>query len=58
MTVKAKTKKTATTKATTLTAFMYIRVSTPSQEVEEQVKMIRLYAADHGIEIIHQYGDY
>lgn len=53
MTIKTK----PTTKAT-LTAFMYIRVSTPSQEVEEQVKMIRQYAADHGIEIIAQYGDY
>lgn len=58
MTVKAKTKKTTTTTATTLRAFMYIRVSTPSQEVEEQVKMIRQYAADHGIEIIQQNGDY
>ncbi len=41
-----------------LRAFMYIRVSTPSQEVDEQVKMIRQYAADHGIEIIAQHGDY
>lgn len=54
MTVKTKTKTTATTTAKTLTAFMYLRVSTPSQEVEEQVKMIRQYAADNGIEIISQ----
>jgi hypothetical protein len=58
MTVNAKTTKTTTTTTTTLRACMYIRVSTPSQEVEEQVMMIRQYAADHGIEIIHQYGDY
>jgi site-specific DNA recombinase len=58
MTVKTKMKPTTTTTATTLRAFIYIRVSTPLQEVEEQVKMIRQYAADHGIEIIHQYGDY
>jgi DNA invertase Pin-like site-specific DNA recombinase len=57
MTVKTKTTPTIKAKAT-LTAFMYIRVSTPSQEVEEQVKMIRQHAADHGIEIIGQYGDY
>ncbi len=42
----------------TLKAFMYIRVSTPSQEVDEQVRMIRQYAEEHGIEIIMQYGDY
>jgi DNA invertase Pin-like site-specific DNA recombinase len=54
-----KTKKTPTIEAkATLTAFMYIRVSTPSQEVEEQVRMIRQHAADHGIEIVKQYGDY
>lgn len=60
MTVKTKTKPTTTKTVTTtakLTAFLYLRVSTPSQEVEEQVKMIRQYAADHGIEIIGQYGD-
>ena len=44
--------------AVKVTAFMYIRVSTPSQEVDEQAKMIRQYAAEHGIEIINQYGDY
>ena len=43
---------------TKLTALMYIRVSTPSQEVDEQVRMIRQYAEEHGIEIIMQYGDY
>src|SRR5262249_12042743 len=37
MTVKATTKKTTTTTATTLRAVMYIRASTPSEEVEEQV---------------------
>jgi DNA invertase Pin-like site-specific DNA recombinase len=62
MTVKTKKIKpiTTTTASTTakLTAFMYLRVSTPSQEVEEQVRMIRQYAADHGIEIVRQYGDY
>jgi DNA invertase Pin-like site-specific DNA recombinase len=57
MTMKTKTKPTGTVK-TKLTAFMYIRVSTPSQEVEEQRKMIDQYAADHGIEIVRQYGDY
>lgn len=44
--------------AVKITALMYLRVSTPSQEVDEQVKMIRQYAAEHGIEIIAQYGDY
>lgn len=44
--------------ATRTTAFMYIRVSTPSQEVDEQVRIIRQYAADNNIEIIGQYGDY
>lgn len=44
--------------ATKTTAFMYIRVSTPSQEVDEQVRIIRQYAADNNIEIIGQYGDY
>jgi hypothetical protein len=33
-------------------------VSTPSQEVEEQVKMIRQYAAEDSIQVIGQYGDY
>jgi DNA invertase Pin-like site-specific DNA recombinase len=40
------------------TALMYIRVSTPSQEVDEQVRMITQYADEQGIEIIRQYGDY
>lgn len=56
-----KTKKHTTTETAAiikLTAFIYIRVSTPSQEVDEQVRMIRQYAADHGIEVIAQYGDY
>ncbi len=44
--------------AAKVTAFIYIRVSTPSQEVNEQLKMIQQYAADHGIEVIGQYGDY
>ena len=44
--------------ATKTTAFMYIRVSTPSQEVDEQVRIIQQYAADNNIEIIGQYGDY
>ena len=44
--------------ATKMTAFMYIRVSTPSQEVDEQVRMIHQYADDKDIEIIGQYGDY
>ena len=44
--------------ATKIMAFMYVRVSTPNQEVDEQVKMIRQYADEHGIEIIGQYGDY
>lgn len=57
MTVKTKPTPTATATAK-LTAFMYLHVSTPQQEVEEQVKMIRQYAADHDIEIIGQYGDY
>lgn len=57
MTVKTKPTPT-TTRTAKLTAFMYLRVSTPSQEVEEQVRMIRQYAADHGIEIVKQYGDY
>ena len=43
---------------TKLTALMYIRVSTPSQEIDEQVRMIRQYAEERGIEIIRQYGDY
>ena len=44
--------------ATRTTAFIYIRVSTPSQQVDEQVKTIRQYAQDHEIEIVGQYGDY
>jgi len=44
--------------ATKTTAFIYIRVSTPSQEVDEQVRIIRQYAADNNIEIVGQYGDY
>ena len=44
--------------ATKTTAFIYIRVSTPSQEVSEQVRMIRQYADDNDIEIVGQYGDY
>jgi len=43
--------------ATKTTAFIYIRVSTPSQEVDEQVRIIRQYAADNNIEIVGQYGD-
>lgn len=43
--------------ATKIMAFMYVRVSTPNQEVDEQVKMIRQYADEHGIEIIGQYSD-
>ncbi len=35
---------------TKLTALMYIWVSTPSQEVDKQVRMIRQYADDHGAE--------
>ena len=44
--------------ATKTTAFVYIRVSTPSQEVDEQVRMIRQYAADNDVEIVGQFGDY
>jgi len=44
--------------ATTITAFIYIRVSTPSQEVDEQVRIIRQYVGDNDIEVIGQYGDY
>jgi len=40
------------------TAFIYIRVSTPSQEVDEQIRIIQQYAADNTIEIIGRYGDY
>jgi hypothetical protein len=58
VTIKTKTKPTATTTANLLTAFMYLRVSTPSQEVEEQVTMIRQHSADNRIEIVGQYGDY
>lgn len=43
---------------TKTTAFIYIRVSTPSQQVDEQLKTIQQYADEHGIEIIGQYGDY
>lgn len=43
---------------TKTTAFIYIRVSTPSQQVDEQLKTIQQYADEHGIEIIEQYGDY
>jgi DNA invertase Pin-like site-specific DNA recombinase len=53
-----KTKNKPATKKTKLTAFMYIRVSTPSQEVDEQVSMDRQYADANGIEVIGQYGDY
>jgi DNA invertase Pin-like site-specific DNA recombinase len=44
--------------ATRTTAFIYIRVSTPSQQVDEQIKTIKQYAQDHDIEIVGQYGDY
>lgn len=40
------------------TAFMYLRVSTPKQQVDEQRSIIETFAADHHIEIIKQYGDY
>lgn len=40
------------------TAFMYLRVSTPAQQVDEQKETIRRYAEDNNIEIIGQYGDY
>ncbi len=43
---------------TRTTAFIYIRVSTPSQQVDEQLKIIHQYAEEHGIDIIGQYGDY
>ena len=43
---------------TKTTAFIYIRVSTPSQQVDEQLKTIQQYADEYGIEIIGQYGDY
>ena len=58
MTVRPSINPTSTPRSKSLKAFMYLRVSTPSQEVAEQAKMIRQYAEDHGIEIVGQYGDY
>lgn len=43
---------------TKTTAFIYIRVSTTNQEIDEQLKTIQQYAADNGIEVIGRYGDY
>ncbi|MCY2947579.1 MAG: recombinase family protein [Planctomycetota bacterium] len=57
MTVRTTNNSTSTT-VRALKAFIYLRVSTPAQEIDEQVKMIRQYASDHGVEIIGQYGDY
>lgn len=58
MTVRPSINPTSTTTVRSLRAFIYLRVSTPAQEIDEQVKMLRQYASDHGIEIIGQYGDY
>jgi len=43
---------------TKTTAFIYIRVSTPSQQVDEQIKIVKRFAEEYGIQIIGQYGDY
>ncbi|MEO1971064.1 MAG: recombinase family protein [Pirellulaceae bacterium] len=43
---------------TKTTAFIYIRVSTPSQQIEEQLKTVRQYVEENDIEVIGQYGDY
>lgn len=43
---------------TRTTAFIYIRVSTPSQQVDEQLKIVRQYVKENNIEVIGQYGDY
>lgn len=43
---------------TKTTAFIYIRVSTPSQQVDEQLKIVRQFVKENNIEVIGQYGDY
>ena len=43
---------------TKTTAYIYIRVSTPAQQVDEQVRVVKRYADEHDIDIIGQYGDY
>jgi DNA invertase Pin-like site-specific DNA recombinase len=40
------------------TAFIYIRVSTPAQQVEEQVKCNNAYVEQNGITVLERYGDY
>ena len=40
------------------TAFIYIRVSTPAQQIEEQVRCSRTYAEQNGIAVIEMFGDY
>ncbi len=40
------------------TAFIYIRVSTSAQQVEEQVKCINDYVERNGITVLGRYGDY
>jgi len=40
------------------TAFIYIRVSTPAQQIEEQVKCNDAYVQQNGITVLERYGDY
>ncbi len=40
------------------TAFIYIRVSTPAQQVEEQVKCNDAYVEQNGITVLERYGDF
>ena len=57
MTARNRRKRSDTSTVTSPTAFMYLRVSTPAQEVDEQIKIIRQYASDKGVKIIAEYGD-
>jgi DNA invertase Pin-like site-specific DNA recombinase len=47
-----------TTTTDTLTCFEYVRVSTPKQQIDEQLNQHRQYRERHAIECVGRYGDY